>query len=89
MNSQTNTTMNTVNRNTPPTNKQTNRRQDFFPPDFDDCRLAAGGGFAALFCFTRRSSSRAELFLDWGRGLMSSKKKECKMVQYSNENIEC
>ena len=56
-------------------NKQTDEyRQDFFPPDFDDCRLAAGGGFAALFCFTRRSSSRAELFLDWGRGLMSSKK---------------
>ena len=76
MNSQIKATMNTVNRNKPPTNKQMNRRQDFFPPDFDDCRLAAGGGFefAALFCFTRRSSSRAELFLDWGRGLMSSKK---------------
>lgn len=53
---------------------RTAARQDFFPPDFDDCRLEVGAGFAALG-FPRRSSSRAEPFLDcldWGRGLMSS-----------------
>lgn len=53
---------------------RTAARQDFFPPDFDDCRLEVGAGFAALG-FPRRSSSRPEPFLDcldWGRGLMSS-----------------
>lgn len=61
---------------------RTAARQDFFPPDFDDCRLEVGAGFAALG-FPRRSSSRAEPFLDcldWGRGLMSSECRNIKQV---------